>query len=266
MDALKIKILNDSGETLTETDFSENTVLVYNAEYKEGDIISIETKTAKESVFCEIRLDDTILPSVVCIKGKGLEFKVPFGEKKLSYSQKSFSGKMHVITAKISDDSTVHTRRNLAINPYDTSTGVGIFPHASANIETRGESVFAARNVIDGIYANNSHGEYPYQSWGINRRTDAELKVEFGKTVEIDEVRITLRADFPHDSYWTEGKVEFSDGSTEILNFYKTHLPQIFPISKKTTEYMILKELIKAEDESPFPALTQIEAWGCYKR
>ena len=42
-------------------------------------------------------------------------------------------------------------------------------------LETGGEAVFAARNAIDGIYENSSHGEWPYQSWGINRDPNACL-------------------------------------------------------------------------------------------
>ncbi len=49
-----------------------------------------------------------------------------------------------------------------------------------ANVETRGEAVFAARNAIDGVTVNDAHGEWPYESWGINRREDANMRLEFG--------------------------------------------------------------------------------------
>jgi hypothetical protein len=122
--------------------------------------------------------------------------------------------------------------------------------------------VFAARNVIDGIFANASHGEYPFQSWGINQRADAELRLEFGCPVEIDEVRLTLRADFPHDNYWRSATVLFSDGSTEVLDLVKTHMPQAFKLEQRKVEWLVLKELVKSEEASAFPALTQLEAWG----
>lgn len=64
-------------------------------------------------------------------------------------------------------------------------------------METRGEAVFAARNAIDGIFENSAHGEYPYQSWGINRDPNAALTLDFGREVLLDELRITERADFP---------------------------------------------------------------------
>ena len=91
----------------------------------------------------------------------------------------------------------------------------GSFPHASANVETRGESVFAARNAIDGVTANRSHGSWPYESWGINKRQDAEMLLEFGCPVDCDRVVLWTRADFPHDNWWIQARLTFSDGSVE---------------------------------------------------
>ena len=68
-------------------------------------------------------------------------------------------------------------------------------------METRGEAVFAARNAVDGIYENGAHGSWPYQSWGINRDPNAALTIDFGRAVTVDEIHLTLRADFPHDSW-----------------------------------------------------------------
>ncbi len=153
-------------------------------------------------------------------------------------------------------------RRNLALNPYDASSVKGIYPHASANAQTRGQAIFAPRNAIDGIAVSNKHGFYPYQSWGINKDPNAALQIEFGGSVDLDTLVFTLRADFPHDSYWTEGTVAFSDGSSEHLSFTKTGAPQAFPIRKNNIQWLRLHNLIKAQDGSPFPALTQLEAWG----
>lgn len=43
---------------------------------------------------------------------------------------------------------------------------------------TRGESVFAAQNAIDGITVNTCHGEWLYQSWGINMQEDSRQFAE----------------------------------------------------------------------------------------
>jgi len=56
--------------------------------------------------------------------------------------------------------------------------------------------------------------------------------------------------------------VQFSDGSAEVLPLEKTAAPQRFAISPRTVTSLVLCRLKKADDPSPFPALTQIEAWG----
>ena len=78
----------------------------------------------------------------------------------------------------------------------------------------------------------------------------------------VDELRLTLRADFPHDSYWAQATVAFDDGSREVLQLTKTAAPQAFAIAPRTIQSLKLFELKKAEDSSPFPALTQLEEWG----
>ena len=42
----------------------------------------------------------------------------------------------------------------------------------------------------------------------------------------------------------------------------KTAAPQVFAIAPRTVQSLKLFELKKADDASPFPALTQIEVWG----
>lgn len=88
------------------------------------------------------------------------------------------------------------------------------------------------------------------------------LTIEFGRPVTVDELRLTLRADFPHDSYWTQATVAFDDGSREVLQLTKTAAPQVFALAPRTVQSLKLFELKKAANASPFPALTQIEVWG----
>lgn len=88
------------------------------------------------------------------------------------------------------------------MNPWAVHGAGGPYPHASANVETRGEMVFAAKNAIDGLKANSFHGEWPYTSWGVNRDPEAAWRLDFGRTVELDEAVFYLRADFPHDAWW----------------------------------------------------------------
>lgn len=208
---LSIKVYDSRGHTVAASVAGAFVNLVCSREYQPGDRIGMEIE--HPGVFCEVRYDDSMPPAMVYVTERSVSFPIPHGEQKLVYSPKSFAGGKHVISARIVDDREAYARRNLAFNPYDYAGAVGVYPHASANVETRGESVFAARNTIDGIFANASHGEYPYQSWGINRRPDAQLSLDLGVLCRIDEVRLTLRADFPHDNYavcqgcWTVSSV-----------------------------------------------------------
>lgn len=260
MQTCQLRIHAKTGECRSQSEWGEHTILVYSDVYRPGDYIILETDKARR--FWEIRLDDSMLPAIVFLEDKKLRFEIPFNDKKLPYSPKSFFGALHVITARPADEYMVYMRRNLALNPYDNSNITGVFPHASANIETRGEAVFAARNTIDGIYANSFHGEYPYQSWGINRDPDAALKIDLGIPCLVDEIRLTLRADFPHDNYWVRANLDFSDGSSETAHLVKSALTQAFRFPEKNVKWVELNKLIKSDEPSPFPALTQFEIWG----
>jgi hypothetical protein len=259
---LKLKILDKHLGTKAASESGESVVLAHTAPYEDGDIICLEAGGA--GCFCILQLDDAMLPALVYLSQNAVYCKVPFGEKRSALSPKAFSGNCHLLSARVADDSEIKTRRNLALNPYSGFVSPGLFPHADANAETRGEAVFAARNAIDGIFANNSHGKFPYGSWGINQRDDAEWKLEFGTPVLLDEIRLTLRADFPHDNYWTKACVEFSNGGAEYISLKKTWQPQRFVFEPARVEWLRLKELTKSEEASPFPALTQFEAWGSY--
>ena len=200
--------------------------------------------------------------ALVYVVKREINFHIPFGEQAITYSPKSFAGSRHVIRARLALPEEIAARRNLAFNCYDEHGDTGFYPHASANVETRGEAVFAARNAIDGIFENSAHGEYPYQSWGINRDPNAALTLDFGREVLLDELRITERADFPHDNYWVKATVEFSDGSQLNIPLVKSAKPQSVAFEPKRVRSLVLKDLIQAEGTSPFPALTQIEAFG----
>ena len=209
-----------------------------------------------------VRVDDTMDEALVYMTKKDLTFEVPFDEKKFSYNPKSFTGVRHYLTCRKAASWETGIYRNLAKNVLDQHGDRGCYPHASANVETRGESVFAARNAIDGVTATLSHGKWSYESWGINRRDDAELLLEFGRPVDIDQVCLWTRADFPHDNWWVSAVLTFSDGTREVVNMEKSEKAHTFAITKKGITWVRLSDLIKADDPSPFPALTQIEVYG----
>ncbi|MDL2301075.1 carbohydrate-binding protein [Lachnospiraceae bacterium OttesenSCG-928-D06] len=264
MTELKLKILNKARDTAAASTSGEKLVtLVYTAPYQEGDMVMLELN--QKGIYCEIQLDDAMKPAVLYIRSNTLYFEIPFGQRREAISPKAFSGSSHVLSARVLDDWELDAVRNLALNPYDGFLGPEVFPHADANVETRNEAVFAARNAIDGIYANNAHGKFPYGSWGINQRSDAEFQLDFGTEVEVCAVRLTLRADFPHDTVWECATIVFSDGSSEVLELKKTAQPQLFSIVSRVITSLTLKELKKADEASPFPSLTQVEVIGSYK-
>ncbi len=238
----------------------EEVTLVYHQEYQEGDKIFLELDVVPAYVM--VQLDDAMGEHMLYLTHKLIAYEIPYGEKKSCYSPKCFSGNVHVLTARLASEDEKARYRNLALNPYDSHESTNCFPHGSANVETRGESIFAAKNAMNGNCANKSHGKWPYESWGINRNPDATMKVEFGRTVTIDKVVLYTRADFPHDSYWTKATLRCSDDSIIELELEKTEKPQSFHIEKKEVEWVQLEKLIKAEDGSPFPALSQIEVYG----
>lgn len=256
---LRISIVDRSGAVKASAAGTDRVLLVYAKDYEEGDAICLE---ADHPGYVAALLEDSMAETFGYLAGP-FRLPVPFGEKRVCYSPKSFTGDVHLLQARAAAEEEIARRRNCCLNPLDSHENTGLFPHARANVETRGESVFAARNAIDGCYANAGHGIWPYQSWGINCRDDAELTVDFGRPVTIDSLRITIRADFPHDNWWKQVTVTFSDGTEAVLSLVKTEQPQSFAIAPRTVTWLRLGRLLKDEnDPSPFPALTQLEAWG----
>lgn len=254
-----IKVLDGQGNVRFEKTEAEELTAVFDGEYQKGDKIQLYSDS--ESVFSIVKLDDCMDYSYTLLKGV-FTIEVPFDEKKMSYNPKAFTGSRHYLYVRKAREEEIKSRKNLALNVWDCHENTALFPHTSANVETRGESVFASRNAIDGLLANTFHGEWPYSSWGINKNPLAELTLDFGRRVKVDEVVIYLRADFPHDAWWTRGSITFSDGSGLEMNFEKHGKAQSFKFDSKEITSLKLHSLIKAEDPSPFPALTQIEVYG----
>jgi hypothetical protein len=256
---LRIKISGPAGQIKAESEGDTYVRLIYSTAYEEGDNITVSSDMSGYIMLCA---EDSIIPVFGCLKSE-YSLIVPFGEKRASYSPKSFYGNTHLLYARDAEDWEIKQYRNLALNPLDSRENTGFFPHAQANIETRGEPVFAARNAIDGNIASEGHGSWPYESWGINKRDDAEIKIDFGQKVFIDRLTFTLRADFPHDNWWKQANITFSDSSEITPVFQKTGLPQEFLLSPRTVEWLVMSNMKKDEtDPSPFPALVQLEVFG----
>lgn len=268
---LSLKIIGKQGNMLL-TACDDNCVsAVYCAAYQPGDMITLEI--GEPNQFCIVQFEDTMPPTIVYVCQQRIVFPVPILESPIPspYNPKSFSGNIHVIRARFASPEEIASRRNLALNPYDNTfygrepfgngKDTGFFPHATSNIQPTNPG-FAPRNAIDGVFENVAHLVWPYQAWSNNQKEDGELTIDFGRLVCVDEIRITLRADFPHDSWWTSGDIRFSDKSTEHLTFEKTSKTQVFPIQVHMVTNLTLCNLKKHEDSSLYTALTQIEVWG----
>jgi len=258
---LTLQINDVNGKTLAKNTNTEFTNLVYDSNYNEGDLIILSV--SKPCSYLVIQLDDVMNPSFVFMQKKQYIFVIPFGQTRDSYNPKAFTGNIHMLKARMASNAEIKCYKNLAQNEYDCHADASCFPHAFANVETRSESVFAARNAIDGNTENHSHGKWPYESWGINQKLDAEITLDFGRIVEVDKIVLYTRSDFPHDSYWKQVQFQFSDGSSLSYKMEKSDQPHVFCVEKRQVIWLKLCNLIKDEfDPSPFPALSQIEVFG----
>ena len=62
------------------------------------------------------------------------------------------------------------------------------YPHCTANVETRGEAIFAARNTIDGVLITPGHGFYPFTSWGNANDPASHIDLWFGRKVYVGRI------------------------------------------------------------------------------
>lgn len=230
----------------------------YNEPYCAGDTIVLEAD--QDVAELEVMLDAGLLPSVVLLKGGRFELPVPFDKAARAYAPGAFGGTHIWGYARAIDARERGAWRNLALNSHDLRDQTVLFPHAHTNSGATDER-FQARNAIDGVTQNCLHGGWPYQSWGTNRREDAWLQVDFGRMVRADELRLLLRADFPHDSWWKQVTITTSDGASSVIDLARTAAPQAFDLGGRHIEWLRLEGLVRG-DESPFPALSQLQVWG----
>ncbi|WP_261805858.1 hypothetical protein [Lapidilactobacillus luobeiensis] len=228
--------------------------------YEEGDLIEIKVD---QPGYYWAKLDECLDTSLVYISDTTWRYHISLTKNAIdARPDNAFLSKRHYLSVRKATKEQLQVHQNLALNPLDQKEFHGAYPHAHANVETRNDATFFACNAIDGIAAPDMHGEYPYQSWGINRQEDAALTIDFGRPVLASGVGIVLRADFPHDSFWTAMTVTFSDGSKETLNLKKANTIQTFAFAPRTIDSLTINTLIKHEDDSPFPALTEFEVYG----
>ena len=245
------------GETLASIAAEDEALLYFHGEYQPGDVIAFES--ASRHVIAKV--DHTIAPARVYLKDRKWMFQLPLeGDLPQMYPPFAFQGDKHLITLKTD---TQNEYRNLACNPADQRHTSSAFPHASANVETRDESVFFARNVIDGEHIAHAHGYWPFLSWGIGGRADAAIRLDFGREVSADKAVLYLRADFKHSGYWKRATLHLSDGYEKTFDLKEFDGPQEVTLDGfHTVTWITLDTLIKADCPSPYQSLSQWEVYG----
>ena len=98
MAVITIKIQNKDGMTLSVARGEDEAALVYTKEYEEGDEIIFEI--SPKNAFYELMADDALGAATVYVTGD-VHYRIPFGERKISYSPKTFSGNRHLILSLI---------------------------------------------------------------------------------------------------------------------------------------------------------------------
>lgn len=256
---ITVSYQNAAGETVRSVSHEREAFLCVDTEYAPGDRLVF---TAFPGAHLMVQPDAAILPGEVYLPEGSFAWRVPVGDERRPYSPGVFVPGRHTVSARVMTQAELFSRRNLACNPADQRGDTAAYPHCTANVETRGEADFAARNVIDGWRFNDHHGKWPYQSWGIGAREDAWCLLEFGREVEIDEMALTLRADFPHDAWWTHGQALLSSGDTVDFSLEKTAERQFVSLGVRRVSWIRLQNLHKSDDPSAFPSLIEWEVFG----
>ena len=256
--------MSENGECKFKA-FGEEIDVHYTGQYEVGDKWRIELDYCE---FVKMKLDPTLEESIVYVPDGIFEFPIPFERvRRACYAPGAFSGDDHRVYCAEPTEAEIYGERCISLNSHDMHNVPKYFPHAVANFVTREDPCFFERNAIDGVTDNIGHGCYPYHSWGGGLREDLEFWVEFGMEVEVSKVTIHLRADFPHDTYWKEAELEFSDKSTVHIDLIGTKEGQTFEFEPRKTEYIKLTgfKQQRLEDGSlSFAALSQLSVYGNY--
>jgi hypothetical protein len=263
--AIRIEVQDQHGTRVSDsaaaTDSSVATLDLHRA-YQPGDRIFFSGPQEMA-----VRVDQTMPECMIYAPDSAsLVYEIPHGraeqETGSAYAPDAFSGDSHRVTVRAMTEQERHGYRNLALNPCDQPRpDLQIFPHATSNSVARNLFDFEARNAIDGAIQNGHHGMWPYQSWGPELKSDVWWRVDFGRPVTVDKVRLMLRADFPHDGTWKSADVEFSDGSHVTIQLQPTAEFQEFSFPARRIAWLRLTNLVCTEPDK-WCALIELEAWG----
>ena len=110
---IKVQVINKEGTIIAEAAGTREVNLPVSRTYEEGDrVVFLADETPAFYVF---QADDALGEALVYVTGE-VSYEIPFGEKKVCYSPKIFSGESHLITARKAREWEYEAYRNLAVN------------------------------------------------------------------------------------------------------------------------------------------------------
>ena len=257
---IKLSII-DINKDIKASYEGENIDILYDSCYKEGDVMSVKC----DSDFVSVSFDESQKESIIYVPEGEFTYPIPLGKALIAFDAASWERDCHRIVVRPVSEEEAYGTRNIALNSVDFTDNKRSFPHAWSDFVTRNEPTFEAKNAIDGVCENKGHWGYPYQSWAAGAREDMTYRVDFGCEVEVTDLVIYLRADFPHDTYWKSFAIRFDDGSKFYADFKETHEGQQVTLPEpKVTTYIELVDFKQAVEPLSFAGLTQVEVIGKY--
>ena len=151
---------------------------------------------------------------------------------------------------------TGNPRRNLAKNPGAKTFSVGSFPHAESNSFYQYLDEYSPASVIDGNGEANA-GRW----WRPYKRTDIWLKIEFGRTVLLDEIVIHRKLPESGRQGWSKVTLQFSDDQKEDIVLKNSPEPQKISFPEKQSGFVLLTDF---QQEFPLETngIIEIEVFG----
>lgn len=144
---IKIEIMDSDENILAGCHGEEEVSLLYAEEYQQGNIIKVEVSEVPGYYW--LQLDDAGGRNLVYITGE-TRYRIPFEEARRNLSPKLFSGKRHLLWVRKARDFEYGAYRNLALNVWDQHHIQNLYPHAHANVETRGRRYLRPRTPLTG--------------------------------------------------------------------------------------------------------------------
>ena len=258
--SLKVQVSGASGAVLASQENPQKIDLVCVAPYKPGDMVKVTAPSGDK--YLVVQIDDHIPQALVYAPNGQVIFTIPSKKLHEMYDPAAFKGASLHITARAATAEEITAYRNVALNSLDQRGFSEYFPHAIASSVTRDDPQFFERNAIDGNTQDTHHGKWPFESWGNGLNSDPWLKVDFGRDVTVDKVRLYVRSDFPHDTYWTNLTIQFSDGTTQDAMLKKTAEPQEIAFPAKKIRWLQLANFKQPSQPPGYAAITEVEVYG----